>query len=416
MKFVLLLSMLFASQSFAGILSVSSKEVRFNYKAEFQTSQTEEDAVNLSYSHAQHLFGYLQSPSVTGSFGIDSQTLGIGAPKMPLNFQIISDKKTKGVRTISYKVSGLMILNKLAEAQLTEQKEWHITLPYDLDNFYAEKCTDEHYSSFGDFWYFYDPFRKGCGFLQQEPMAKQVVVKIAPVAKVEDTSAHFADLRGDNGNGDLFDIATINGFSDSAKDSEDIGRQNWEEGNEWLRSLGFQERMVAKYQNRPVIEFTKDLKKADGKIIKVRVTRLLAETGIEYKNVTFAKFFKNALEKADVVIYEGHSGLGGNLDIPALEEKAGKITFDPKKRQLFFFDSCSSYSYYLSTFEAQKSKGKIDILTQGLQSYFWAELPSLKVLFMYLLSPNKDPQWSEVLRAMEKVLEGQTQMLSVGSI
>ena len=108
--------------------------------------------------------------------------------------------------------------------------------------------------------------------------------------------------------------------------------------------------------------------------------------------------------------------MGGNLGIPALEEKGGKITFDPKKRQLFFFDSCSSYSYYLSTFEAQKSKGKIDILTQGLQSYFWAELPSLKVLFKYLLNPNKDPQWSEVLKAMEKVLEGQTQMLSVGSV
>ena len=29
------------------------------------------------------------------------------------------------------------------------------------------------------------------------------------------------------------------------------------------------------------------------------------------------------METSDVIIYSGHSGLGGNLDIPSLEEKAG---------------------------------------------------------------------------------------------
>ncbi len=415
MRFVILISLLLSTQSFAGVLSPSSKEVRFSYQAEFQTSQAG-DAVSLSDSHAQHLFGYFQSPTVTSQFRIDAQTLGMGAPKMPMMYQILSDRRSKGVRTISYKVNGLLLVNKLAAVDLIQQKEWHISLPYDLDNFYAEKCTDEHYNTVGDFWYFYDPYRKGCDFLRKEPMAHEVVIKIAPTAEVKDISAGLDALRGDNGNGDLFDIATINGFSESATDSEDLGRQNFEETNKWLLSLGFEQKDLARYQNRPVIQFTKSVKSKEGKVIQIRITRLLADTEIASKNVTFAKFFKNALEKADVVVYNGHSGLGGNLDIASLEEKAGKINFDPKKRQNFFFDSCSSYSYYLSLFESKKSRGKIDVITQGLQSYFWAEVPTLKALFKHLFDVNKDPQWSDVLGTMEKVMDGQTQMLNVGSI
>ncbi len=238
MRFVILISLLLSTQSFAGVLSPSSKEVRFSYQAEFQTSQAG-DAVSLSDSHAQHLFGYFQSPTVTSQFRIDAQTLGMGAPKMPMMYQILSDRRSKGVRTISYKVNGLLLVNKLAAVDLIQQKEWHISLPYDLDNFYAEKCTDEHYNTVGDFWYFYDPYRKGCDFLRKEPMAHEVVIKIAPTAEVKDISAGLDALRGDNGNGDLFDIATINGFSESATDSEDLGRQNFEETNKWLFSLGF---------------------------------------------------------------------------------------------------------------------------------------------------------------------------------
>lgn len=415
MRLLVLFSVFISWNAFAGVLSPSSQEVRFNYTAEFQTSQAGR-AVDLADSHAQHIFGYFQSPTVTSHFGIDSSTIGIGAPKMPLSYEILSDKRSKGLRTISYKVTGVMLLNRLAAVQLINDKQWTIQLPYDLDNFYVEKCTDEHYNTIGDFWYFYDPFRKGCESLRTEPMAREVVMKVAAVATVKDTSAGFAALRGDNGNGDVFEIATVNGFSDNSSSSEDLGRQNYQEINQWLVTQGFEEKTLARYQDRPVMQYTKSLKTAEGKVIQVRITRLLANTEIGAKNVTFAKFFKNAMEKADVVIYNGHSGLGGNLDIASLEEKAGKINFDPKKRQLFFFDSCSSYSYYLGMFESQKSKGKIDVITEGLQSYFWAEVPTLKVLFKNLFDVKKDPNWSEVLGQMERVLGGQTQMLNVGSI
>ncbi|MBS1972595.1 MAG: hypothetical protein JSU04_19970 [Bdellovibrionales bacterium] len=411
-----LFSMMLLQTAFAGILSVSSVETKFAYKSEFQTS-SKADAEELTTQHAQFFFGYFQSPTMAEYFHVPSATLGIAAIKLPLRFHVTSDVVGKnGQRVISYKADGTLLLHKKVAKQILEGGI-EVTLPYDVDNFYELKCTDEHYPSALDFWYFYDPFREGCAHLREAPMAKPTLVTLKPMNPPDETiSAGFKALRGDNGNGDMFEIATINGFSESSTSSEDDGRKNFDDINNWLRDQGFQEKTLASFANRPVLEFTKTLTSREGRTINVRIVRLLAETGIGSKNVTFAKFFRRALENSDVVIYSGHSGLGGNLHIPSLEMKSGEIQFNPKKRQLFFFDSCSSYSYDLAPFENKKTKGKIDILTQGLPSYFWAEPPTHKILFKYLLDVDKDPSWLEVLKQMEKVLEGQTQMMSVGSV
>ena len=408
-------SLFVSSISLAAVLSPEGVEVKFSFQAQFQTSE-DGGAVELADAHAQHLFGYFQSPSVVSMFKLNSDTLGVAAPKLPLFYSILSDKKTGSVRTISYKTSGTLLMNKKTAKKLLAQENWTISLPYDLDNYYDENCTDEHYNTFGDFWYFYDPFRKGCEYLAKAPMGAAVTLKIKEIAQPNDISAGFKAMRADNGNGDLFEIATINGFSESSTDKEDDGRVNFEALNEWLVKQGFTMKVLAKFETRPVLEFTKLVKTDEGKTINFRIVRLLAETGVGTKNVTFAKFFKNAMERSDVVVYNGHSGLGGNLDIPSIEEKSGEIQFNPKKRQLFFFDSCSSYSYYLYPFEQKKSKGKIDIITQGLQSYFWTEVPSLQALLKHLLNVNSNPMWSEVLHSMEAPLEGNTQLLNVGSI
>ncbi|KHD89733.1 MAG: hypothetical protein OM95_01280 [Bdellovibrio sp. ArHS] len=411
-----LLVLLSAHSAAAAVFSPSSVEVKFTYSTEFMTTDGS-DAVTLADLHAQHLFGYMQSPTMVTFYKINSDTPGIGAPRFPLAYEILKNRKSAGVRTIAYKVTGVLLLNKNTAKKLLDEGVWKITMPSDLDNFYEEKCTDEHYNSFGDFWYFYDPFREGCEFLRQAPMARSVNIKIAAFKNAPaDTSASLDKLRDDNGNGDLFEITTINGYADSAKDPEDAGRMAFEELNTWLRQSGFNEKIVARYQNRPIHQFTKTLKRSDGSEVQVRITRLLAETAVASKNVTFAKFFKHSVENADVVIYAGHSGLGGNLDIASLEEKAGGFEFQTRKHQIFFFDGCSSYSYYLTMFEERKSKGKIDILTNGLSSYFGYETPVHKVLFKHLLQVNSSPTWGEILRDMERPLGGMTFMLNVGSL
>lgn len=413
----LLISQLVGSLATAAILSPSSIELKISFTASFFTTDLEEDIDELIENHYQHLFGIFQSPTMVKKYGIYEYTGGMAAPKLPLKIKVTKDEVKDGVRTVAYSSEGLMLVNKHAALKLIKDRSLQITLPTDLDNFYERKCTDEHYTSQGDFWYFYDPFRYGCSKLRNSPMAQKVVIQIhTQVISQKNYSARLNELRGDNGNGDVVDIVTVNGFSESSTESEDEGRVTFNDLNDFLIRQGFKMSSVQKYENRPILRFEKDVKAADGRVIKFRVTRLLAETSISSKNVTFAKFFKKAIETADVVMYSGHSGLGGTLDIPSLESKAGDFVFDHHKRQIYFFDGCSSYSYYLSTFESHKNKSKIDILTNGLASFFHTQNEVIEGLLTHIFAVDTNPTWMDILNTMEAPLGEDTYMLSVGAL
>lgn len=75
---------------------------------------------------------------------------------------------------------------------------------------------------------------------------------------------------------------------------------------------------------------------------------------------------KRALERGDVVLYNGHSYIGyGPLDPENFRE-----TRFPKSYQMFFFDSCVSYNYYERDFFGYKSDGSksLDLVTNGLEA------------------------------------------------
>lgn len=403
-------------QLFAKVLSPTATELNVKFTAEFIT-QSQDMAESLIQSHYQHVFGYFHSKSILREFQINAKkNEGIGAPAIALNLLKVQDRQSKdysGYRHIKYTAQGeFLFLNSVAE-QLQAQKKWNITLPFDLDAFYKESCTDSYYSSFGDFWYYYDPFRRGCDFLRESPMAETVELQFASSQSVSrGAMIDLPKLWGDNGNGELFEIVTINGFATEYKDQNDDGRWAFEEMNQHFRDLGFSEKQVARYENRPVVQFDKIYLNHENQTVHVRVTRLLAETSISKKNVTFAKFFKKAVEKADVLIYAGHSGLGGNLNPAELEKKSGPLVFNKNKKQIFFFDGCATYSYYLKSF-ANKTSG-LSILTNGLSSLFETEAFVHQQFLNFVLDFKQDYSWMQLMESMDAVLNGSTYMLNVG--
>lgn len=419
--FVTVLSLfLFAVLAKAAVISPSATEVDVKFQAEFYTERySAGNEYELISEHYQHLFGYFTSPTIVRHYRVNYNLIaGIGAPQMPMNVTAkpIITKSGAG-HLVNYKVSGKMLLqNKVAQSVLIA-KSWTLTLPYELDTFYDESCTDEHYNSIGDFWYFYDPFRKGCEYLQKSPVASFVTLNFsASRSKIQDASARLDLLRGDNGNGEVFQITTMNGFAEDSKSSTDEGRESFQNINRWLIKKGFTEKILNHSSNRPVHQYEKEVTGQNGKSMTIRVIRLLAETSVASKNVTFAKVFKRAIEESDILIYAGHSGLGGNLDIPSLEEKAGKISFSANKRQIFYFNGCSTYSYYLAPFAEQKSKSKLDIITNGLSSLFITEFNETSRFMEILFDLDKNPSWMEVLKSMESTLDGRSYLLNVGAI
>lgn len=418
----MLLTVLFCAEfGHAQILGPSVTEVKFSYSTTFQAPEDHEEGSDedLAIMHSSHIFGIFASPTMISRYiGRNTLTGGIGGPRMQMKIRILSSEVVDGIITIKYSNSGKMILNEKAAAKILAKGSLELPLPTNPYEIYDEKCTDEHYSAFGDFWYFYDPFRKGCEYLSRSPMATMVSLKITPAEyKKMDLTPKLPQLRGDNGNGSLFSIYIISGYYNDGTDKKDPGYQNFREIRDGFLRQGFEISSKRPKTEMPLNIYTKSIELDNGKIIDVEINHLLIETDIGARSKVFAKFFKEAVEAADVIIYGGHSGLGGNLDIPSLEEKAGKFVFNSAKKQIFFFDSCSSYSYYLEHFAVEKTKAKIDIISYGLSSYFHTSTPVLFAFLDHLLkTQSEDEQWMDILSDMESLLDGDTYLLNVGGI
>jgi hypothetical protein len=410
------------SEARAQVISPSSEEVLFSYQTDFEISASEAgDAAleQLSLDHANYLFGVMSSIELAGSYGIDSTVVeGAGAPRSDMQIRVISSQNKGKVLTIRYAVSGRMLVHKKVARVLLKDRVWRLPLPVNGKKAFKVQCTDEHYKSFGDFWYFWDPYRAGCESLQDAPLAKTVEIHISPVRQKKfDEWARLDLLRGANGNGDLFSIYVIHGFDESSTDKKDAGRITFDTFNAYLLEKGFQETVKFAGLKRPLKVYTKTVTLPQNKKITIEIKSQLADTEMETKGVTFAKFFKEAVAQADVIYYSGHSGLGSNLSIPLLEEKAGGFTFPKNKRQIFYFEACSSYSYYLTHFSAHKTRAKIDILSNGLASYFETANDVLHAFMDVLISDKMiDIQWLDFLKRIEKPLEGRSFLLNVGGV
>lgn len=424
MKPLFLALFLFSALAHAQVISPSSVEVKFDYETEFQTAK-DGTAKSVVLEQAKYMFAYMQNPQIAAMFGLPKSFEGVAAPRWEPSVRVLSDSKAGGLRTIRYEMSGLLLVNKKVAAQLLPQGHWDIALPYDLDHYYDENCVDPEDAAPVEFWYFGQPLKPGCEHLLKAPLASTVSMRLSPAPAVPDRAVGLADLRSH----DVFQIASINGFDDNSTKKNDDGRVNFMAMNAWFRSQGFKMTIDQHYKTHPVYVFEKELTRADGTTFTARIVRLLADTGLDgSRKVTFAKFITEAFLDSDVVIYEGHSGMGVNLDLDTLNQQLlisrdprapNHVEFDRAKHQLFLFDACSSYSYYLGMFDGLKDPGTLAVMSNGLESLFGYELPMTKHLYTELLDlnhakvANDGLTWEQLLEEYERPLRGNTFMLNV---
>lgn len=415
------ISLVCAYEASAQVFGPSVEERTFSLEARFiSKSKRKSDWNSEADTQLSHLFGVFHSPKMIRRFRLDPDFVGgIGAPQLPISkSNFVASKRPDGRYSITYKANGKVLLHEKVARALETSGMLEVPLPVEMESFYLKKCTDTHYSSFGDFWYFYDPFKNGCESLSRPPLAETFVLNLGPsVERKLDMDVRLDLLRGANDNGDVFRVDVIHGFESSSRNRRDDGRINFNAFQKWLKSEGFSLDQAQAYVNRPLNFWTKEITLRSGKVLQVEIRSLLVETAIGSRTRSFAKFIKEAVENADVIYYAGHSGLGGNLDIPSLESKVGGFRFASQKRQVFFFESCSSYSYYLDPFRSEKTRKKIDIITNGLSSYFDTGNAMLTNFLASLLDPSiEDTTWDKVLGLIEKDLYGRSYLTNVGGI
>ncbi len=310
------------------------------------------------------------------------------------NIKIV--QKTGNVMTVTYSYNGNIVLENGPEST------YEIILPVNPDTIYGlamvgehNPCTDEHYQSEGDFWYFWSPNNNGCKLIA----GKDYILVKAKVERYKNTALSYPEyhnLPDENGN---ITVHVLFGMDDTKKDrnplkSADINADNYRIVRKDLLSRGYLPKIWTKEEISKVAKtvngdfpFVETLKK--GKII---YRFFFGPTGINEDSLAFHWFYKDAIENASVMIYGGHSGLGGHLDLDSIESSLGaQIKFNTTRYQIFFFDSCTSYKYYNQMYferkmTAQDPKGtkKLDVFTNGLATYFHVMPASNKAIAVAL--------------------------------
>lgn len=351
-----------------------------------------------------HLFGPMSEASIPAVPKADHSVSITGEPKHSKNGWVVK-----------YSYQGTVLVGD------SPSKTYDISLPVNPDTIYKagysasagkNLCTDDHYNSEGDFWYFWNPKRPGCPLVKGKDyvVIKANLEKHKNSSEVSPTKKTYPEydkmVRTDASGNEMILISILMGMDEPDRSdrnphkSRDINAGNYRDIFEDLTrperqsGLGFvagkpwsdeQIKTVVRTTQLPasdslgwVEELTKSYRRPSGKSLTVTIRMFFGASGINENSTSFHYFFKEALESHSAMVYDGHSGLGGHLDLESIEStERFTIAFNPNLYQIYFFNSCSSFTYYNNMYFDRKTgpqdpKGtkSLDILNNGLATLF----------------------------------------------
>ena len=125
---------------------------------------------------------------------------------------------------------------------------------------------------------------------------------------------------------------------------------------------------------------------------------LLADTSAGSEDETFRIMYARALETGSLVVYDGHSGLGGNLALDIMPE----FDFDKMDYQIIYLNGCSSYPYFKTPyFKAKGGSKKLDIVTSGLTTFDTTAFGNMQA-FLYPFLNGKTPSYQKIMKWVEE--------------
>ncbi|GAB4018117.1 MAG: hypothetical protein Fur0010_19130 [Bdellovibrio sp.] len=399
----LLIAFLSLSSAFAieKYTSESSTEAELNFSGKIELAKGERSK-DLIDEQLQHLIGHFSSQSFQDSFGYP------GVLSDDYKFEIASTKTLpSGRRLVEYTFKGKIVVHKKAFGSKTNI-DIPLRLPLALDKVYdlgvvrgKNKCTDPHYNEPGDFFYFWDPDKSGCPLKGNDKDIVRVTGKATRLSNTTKTYPEFDRLYSQ----DKITASVFIGYID-----DEPGRRNddgtllYQDLKKELLENGF--KLVEEKKHFSIDEekgvahlsvFEKERNNALKKKQTVRVEVLLSDTDYGSDDETFRDSYLSALKKSDLVVYDGHSGLGANIGAEYLEGFALA-----KKYQVLFLNGCSSYPYFNGQYFGAKSGGSknLEIITSGLSTYTTTAFGNM-MAFLEPFLKGKITSYQTLLRNIE---------------
>jgi hypothetical protein len=353
-------------------------------------------------NQVSHMFGSLSHPP----FGNKK-----AAPKTDHELEILQVEQTKPqLYEVTYHYQGTLLVEKGHVYEEAESLLFY--LPNNPDRIYAyglvdnkNPCTDPTYQSEGDFWYFWNPHNWGCPLIRGEHY-HQVT---GSLKRLPNTTISYPEYNRMVQNDEIpvFVIFGMN-HQDEIRDpyeaafenpGEYVNAPNYVNVSDWLVRAGYEKKLESfseLFLEKPdpqidqmvtLESFTKATPKAT-----LKFYLFYGPTGVnESESPLFHIFYLTGLHYASAVLYNGHSGLGGNLNMDHFDAIYQHAAPNPDQYQIYYFNSCSSYPYYNEMYFGRKITEKdphgtknLDIITNGLSTYF-SVIDDTSLMFLRLM-------------------------------
>jgi hypothetical protein len=251
---------------------------------------------------------------------------------------------------------------------------------------YSASCNDGEGAQIdvNNFWYHYRPRAFGCALAPADTVAMTATVAVS--AK-NATQAKYPEYRKIWEDGSLDVVAIFGKYAVGATSPSDAGIAAYDAflsavGRELGEGVTITPANLAPNPgaSAPDVTFTKRL--ADGRT--VTVTALLLDS-VSGAPASFDKRYAELTPGADMILYDGHAGLGAN--VRALSKKG---RFFPAKYQLFFMNGCDTFAYADDTLATTRAalnaddptgSKYMDIVTNAMPAYFH-EMPDASMAIL----------------------------------
>lgn len=211
-------------------------------------------------------------------------------------------------------------------------------------------CTDPwaHDNEAGIYWYYYRPEREGCAVAPEDVVRARASVKRSP-ENAANTYPEYDKIWSDG----VLDVVAIFGkVEDGSTTAADRGV--WSHGHfvsTMRRELPAPTVSPADTPDAPGIDYpdvTIESTLPNGR--RVRLTSFLVDN-IRQPWVGFAERYNALSGKADVIVYNGHAGLGQNV-----RALARMGTFEPGKYQIVYMNGCDTFAYVDGTLAQTRAR------------------------------------------------------------
>jgi hypothetical protein len=213
-----------------------------------------------------------------------------------------------------------------------------------------------------NFWYLWDPTLSSC------PLQRNVdyIKYTAQLNFLPSTNLTYPEYDRLVRNNNIL-ITVIHGLADyhlpqmSPYKSEDLAAQMYLRQRNDLINKGFSSRIWSENEIRQFYNPTQArLPFVEDYILhtnrgSVTVRMFFGNTNLEFDSAGYHAFLKSTLTQSGIFIYNGHSGLGRNMNLSLIEAQRGyKYNLSPHY-QIYFFGSCLPYSYFPDLFFKRKA-------------------------------------------------------------